>query len=211
MSETEPAQTFLVNPRGEATASTRTEAVAPYVCTGTVVMMRMTGRQLPVSPGFPLGDLQNHLNSRFELYTGSVAPCKSPNTDFSNAEAMQQVRERAIFRGSPGQLLLADPVSDRHIKIDFLPIPLNSTTPVEFSGSLPANPEQNRENCMADPNGAQCIRLVRARICLPESNDCGAVPYKTLVSFVPMPFGLPMSTTVVTAETLGLPPRVPPT
>jgi hypothetical protein len=139
------------------------------------------------------------------------AAALAANTDFSNTEAMRQVRERAIFRESPGQLLLADPISDRHIKIDFLTIPLNSTTPAEFSGSLPASPEQNRENCMADPNGAQCIRLVRARVCLPESNDCDAVPYKTLVSFVPMPFGLPLSTTVVTAETLGLPPRVPPT
>jgi hypothetical protein len=62
---------------------------------------------------------------------------------------------------------------------------------------------------MADPNAARCIRLVRVRICLPES-DCDPVPYQTLVSLVPMPFPLPVSTTSVTAETLGLPPRVPP-
>jgi hypothetical protein len=132
------------------------------------------------------------------------------NTNFSNPTAMQRLRERAIFRESPGLLMLADPISDEHIKIDYLSLPVSATVPIAFAGGLPANPEQNRENCMTDPNGAQCIRLVRVRICMPESNDCDAVPYKTLVSFIPLPFGLPISTTVVHAETLGLPPRLPP-
>ena len=76
-SDTVPAETYLINPRGEATASTRTEVVAPYVCTGTVDMVRMKDGQVPVSAPFPLGDLHHHLNSRFDIYTAPVAACKS--------------------------------------------------------------------------------------------------------------------------------------
>jgi len=76
-SDSEPAQSYLINPRGEATASTRTEVVAPYVCTGTVDMVRMKDGQVPVTSPFPLTDLHHHLNSRFELYTAPIAPCKS--------------------------------------------------------------------------------------------------------------------------------------
>lgn len=48
------------------------------------------------------------------------AAALATNTDFSNAAAMQAVRQRAIFRDSPGFLLFAQPVNDTHIIIDYM-------------------------------------------------------------------------------------------
>jgi hypothetical protein len=63
----------------------------------------------------------------------------------------------------------------------------------------------------SDPNAADCIQLVRVRICLPggASDVCDPVPYRTLASFVPFSFSLPSATTIARAETLGMPPGVP--
>lgn len=133
------------------------------------------------------------------------------NTDFSDATAMQEVRERAVSRNSPGLLALGDPITDQHVKIDYIHIPSNSTVPAPIAGALPANPQENRLNCARDLNAANCIRLVRVRICLSggSSNACERVPYRALVSLIPFSFPLPISTTIATAETLGLPPGTP--
>lgn len=133
------------------------------------------------------------------------------NTDFSDAAAMQVVRERAVFRSSPGILALGDPITDQHVKIDYIHIPLNSTVPTPIAGALPADPRENRLNCARDLHAANCIRLVRVRICLPGDNGsaCTPVPYKALVSLIPFSFPLPLSTTIATAETLGMPPGMP--
>lgn len=131
------------------------------------------------------------------------------NADFSKDANMQKVRERAIFRDSPGFLLFAEPVTDKHIAIDYLRIQKtgNSMTMVPIpSGTLPASPEVNFANCQTNPYGESCIRLVRVRVCETASaNDCEPVEYQTLVSLVPFTFGLPAAVTVVPAETLGLP------
>jgi len=137
------------------------------------------------------------------------------NTDFADANAMQRVREYSVLRNSPGFLAFADPVTDAHIRIDYLSITEEAGTltmsPIA-TGALPANPAQNRLVCMTDPNDAGCIRLVRVRVCLPDTgNNCDAVPYKTIVSLVKFPFPLPLSTTIANAETLGLAPGLPPT
>lgn len=133
------------------------------------------------------------------------------NTDFSNGAAMQRVREQAIFRDSPGVLLLSDPVSDRHIKIDYLRIPSGNTSMPVPIGTMPESPRANRINCTGTPYASNCIRLVRVRVCLPggDSDTCDPVPYRALVSLIPFTFPLPLSTTVATVETLGLPPGVP--
>lgn len=133
------------------------------------------------------------------------------NADFSDPTVMQHVRERAIFRNSPGILAFGDPISDQNVKIDYLQIPSSSNVPVSITGPLPASPQENRVNCARDPNAANCIRLVRVRICLPagSSNACDSVPYKVLFSLIPFSFRLPLSTTIASAETLGMPPGVP--
>ncbi|MCS0630493.1 pilus assembly protein TadG-related protein [Telluria mixta] len=72
--------TYLINPLsgpgagGAATSDIAT--VAPFVCTGTLGIARVTGGALSVSTPFPLSDLYLHLNSRFDSYSTAVtAPC----------------------------------------------------------------------------------------------------------------------------------------
>ncbi|MBD8631499.1 pilus assembly protein [Oxalobacteraceae sp. CFBP 8755] len=132
------------------------------------------------------------------------------NSDFSDATAMLNVRTHAVFRTTRGALLFADPITDDYVKIDYLHIPATSD-PVPIGTGMPASPQQNRINCTSNPNAANCIQLVRVRICLPGSVSgvCDPVPYQTLTSFVPFSFGLPTATTIARAETLGMPPGVP--
>ena len=141
------------------------------------------------------------------------AAALAAHTDFSDAGAMQRVRERAIFRDSPGYLAFAQPVTDAHINIDYLAITRNGaslvTTPIT-AGTLPASPTRNQEICMSNPNDAGCIRLVRVRMCLPGGGQCVPIPYVSIVSLIPLPFPLPVATTIVTAETLGRPAGVAP-
>ena len=132
------------------------------------------------------------------------------NTDFTDAAAMTRVRTLAVFRTTPGMLAFADPISDAHVKIDYLQIPATAN-PAPIGTGLPESPQQNRINCTSNPNAANCIQLVRVRICRPggASDACDPVPYQTLASFIPFSFGLPTATTIARAETLGMPPGVP--
>lgn len=136
------------------------------------------------------------------------AAAAAVSTDFSDSTALHQVQQKAIFRDNAGMLAFADPVTDAHIRIDYLSIARSagalSMVPVT---SMPSTPAQNRLNCAADPNGASCIRLVRVRVCATggaAAPDCDEVPYKTIVSLIPFRFALPISTTIMPAESLGL-------
>lgn len=136
------------------------------------------------------------------------AAALATNTDFSDGPAMQRVRERALFRSSPGFLMFAEPVSDAHVNIDYMAIVQDGTNLVTRripTGSLPDNPAHNQEICMNNPYDEGCIRLVRVRICRSAGADCDPVPYQSIVSLVPIPFPLPVSTTIANAETLGRP------
>ena len=132
------------------------------------------------------------------------------SSDFNDPTAMLNVRTHAVFRTTRGALLFADPISDDYVKIDYLYIPATAN-PAPIGTSLPASPRQNRINCTSNPNAANCIQLVRVRICLPggTSDVCDPVPYQPLASFVPFSFSLPTATTIARAETLGMPPGVP--
>lgn len=141
------------------------------------------------------------------------------NTDFTDGNAMQQVRAKAVFRTSAGFLMFGQPVTDAYVKIDYLQVRrdgANLTMVPIPAASLPASPAANYLNCLNDPNstnpaGKVCIRLVRARVCQPGgSDDCAPVRYQTLVSLIALPFNLPFSTTIANAETLGKPESLPP-
>lgn len=141
------------------------------------------------------------------------AAALAATTDFSSSSAMQAVRRQAIFRDSPGPLAFAQPITDDYIKIDYMSIQKAGSTltmtPIP-SGSLPSSPAANYATCVKDRYASNCIRLVRVRVCEPdEGQACTRAPYQTLVSMIPLSFGLPESTTIVTAETLGLPGGVP--
>jgi len=140
------------------------------------------------------------------------AAAQASSTDFTNGAAMQKVREGAVFRTAPGTLMFADPVTDAHVRIDYLAITNDGaglkTAPVH---TLPTSPDDNYQICMTDPHDAGCIRMVRVRICQPGTGEaCEAVPYRPMLTLVPFPLTLPPSTTIVVAETLGRPAGLPP-
>lgn len=130
-------------------------------------------------------------------------------TDFTDTNAMDQLRRKAIFRATSGGLAFGAPISEQHVVIDYLALESHSDgsqaqVPIS-SASLPGCPARNRLVCTADAGSSSCIRFVRVRICQPGSN-CSPVPYETIVPLVSLPVTLPLSTTIVKAESLGYSP-----
>jgi len=128
-------------------------------------------------------------------------------SDFSDPAVMAEVRQAAVLRDTPGTLLLGAPVSDAHIRIDYLSLARNGSgaltmTPIT-AADMPACPARARVNCVANPNGASCIRLVRARLCAPGGSDCDPVPYQPMLPLSGLGFSLPAAATVAKAESLG--------
>jgi hypothetical protein len=152
-----------------------------------------------------------YMFNTLQMVTQRAAQLAS-NADFSNGAAMNAVRQRAIFRDSPGLLAAGAPVSDAHVRIDYLSL---SGAGVKMaavtSATMPVCPANNRVNCMRDPYGASCVRLVRVRICDPaDTGQCRNVHYQALFSFLDIPITLPKATSIVNAETLGaLPGQAP--
>jgi Flp pilus assembly protein TadG len=128
---------------------------------------------------------------------------------------LAQVRHDAVFRSSPGNLVLAPPVTSEHVRIDYLALTRDSSsamslTPIPES-LLPSCPGQNRQVCTNNPNAPNCIRFVRVRICDPATaSECIAARSGSLVSLVA--FGIPLhkATTIARVETLGYQPGTPP-
>jgi hypothetical protein len=131
------------------------------------------------------------------------------NADYSDAAAMSGVRRRAIFRDSAGTLTLGAPVTDAHVRIDYLSLSdaAGATITEIPTASLPSCPANNRVACMQNPYGSSCIRMVRARICDPaDTGQCVRVAYQPMFSFIAIPLNLPRAPAVRTVETLGAPP-----
>jgi hypothetical protein len=138
--------------------------------------------------------------------TRSVANAAA-NIDFRSTSTLDVVRQKAIFRDSPGLLPFGDPVSDQNIRIDYLAITQSGNalamTPIA-TAALPGCPARNRQNCMENQYGGSCIRLVRARVCKNGSaGACEPVQYQALFPLVNLNVSLPMSSTIVQAESLG--------
>lgn len=139
------------------------------------------------------------------------------NISWEDSDALDRAKQRAIFRDSEGTLAFGAPITDKHILIDYLYL-TRPAGPVVMSpvpsNLMPACPGRNRHNCLTAPYGdtagagEACIRLVRARICKPNT-ACEPVPYQSLLSFIGFNVALPTSTTVVSAETLGYKPGDP--
>ncbi|WP_426178357.1 TadE/TadG family type IV pilus assembly protein [Massilia sp. TWR1-2-2] len=127
-------------------------------------------------------------------------------TNFADADAMQYVRQKAIFRTSSGPLVLADQITDGHVRVDYMALVRSGNLQVLTAVStLPATPMINRSTCIADPNDANCIRFVRVRLCgSGAGNVCNPIPYSLLVPIIPVQLSVPVATTIVTAESFGL-------
>jgi Flp pilus assembly protein TadG len=134
------------------------------------------------------------------------AAIAAANTDVRNTAALAAVREQAMFRTGPGLLTMGAPITDAHVRIDYLALAgPNSAmmTPVATT-ALPNCPVNNRVTCMQNLYAPACIRLVRVRICDPASAaTCERVPYQSLLSFSRLPFRLPVAASIVSAESLG--------
>ena len=211
--------------------------VGPYVCTGQLGMPRVTGGALTVGRPFPLAPLFNQFNSRFDQYTGalcsySTAPpdtnirqyafgAAGSGTPWMSVAPAGQVAQSTTVNGKlwtvadplpqpPGTTrpILGAPVTDEHIRIDYLALSGAGGTMSEIpAASLPSCPANNRVTCMQNPYGPSCIRLVRARLCDPaDTGQCVRVAYQPLFSFIAVPLSLPSAPAVMTVETLGAPP-----
>lgn len=130
------------------------------------------------------------------------------NIAFTNGDALNLARKRAVFNEETGVLPFGHPITWQHIRIEYLFLgPAGGGRELQLipAGSMPASPAQNRVNCTANPFGINCIRAVQVRICR-EGNTagvCTAVPYETLMPLMNLPISLPRSLTIVTAESLG--------
>lgn len=126
-----------------------------------------------------------------------------------SAQVLRGIRADAVFRADPGVLPLGDPVTDEYVRIDFLALVADSAgrTSMAPVTSVSACPARNRVECMNDPNGASCIRFVRARICVPgAAGTCQAATYQPIFPLVSFPLRLPVSTTIAPVESLGYQP-----
>ncbi len=122
-------------------------------------------------------------------------------TDFSRPEALAALRRTALFRDGfgDGPLPLVPNLGPDQVRIEYLTSAMVPVSPV------PGCPQQNVRNCTLDPEGAGCIRFVRASICAGPAGGCDALPYQPLTGIVPglAGFALPLSSTVQKAESLG--------
>jgi hypothetical protein len=135
------------------------------------------------------------------------AAMDAANSAFDPA-SMEAVRRRAMFSDPNGNLILGFPVTPAHLKIDYLSVTGGaggSTLGTQVVSALPSCPAENATNCLTDPYGASCIRLVQVRICQPtEGAECAAVPYQSVFPFIDLSMvTLPRATTIVPAQTLG--------
>jgi hypothetical protein len=81
-------ENFVVNPfappgKVGSAGPTSPEIVGPYVCAGTMSMARVTGGAITVARPFPLAALVEHLNSRFDKYTGGACARSGAPPDFN--------------------------------------------------------------------------------------------------------------------------------
>lgn len=128
-------------------------------------------------------------------------------TDFSNAAAMATLRQRAMFRDSPGWLPLGGAINGAYLRIEYLSASMAGTLQ-QVTLSAGMTPRTNLAACINDPYGAGCIRFVRVRLCLPSTDgSCSPVPYEPLfMVFAVAGLRLPLSTVMMRAESLGYQP-----
>lgn len=135
------------------------------------------------------------------------AAAMAANSRF-DADTLNTIRQQALFTDVNGNLALGAPITPAYLKIDYLSLSRDSTTgalTAQPASPMPTCPASNMLNCLTNPYGPSCVRLVRVRICDPNGQDeCTAVPYQTLFPLVNLSLlKLPRSETVVPAQSLG--------
>lgn len=143
------------------------------------------------------------------------AASEAASTNFRDPAALDAIRYAAVLRSSAGELPLGTPVTDRHVRIDYLSLQRNADGSLSRQridpGNLPASPATNRQICHQNPYAATCIRFVQAQICNPAvAGACERVVFQMVLPLVSLPIPLPRASTTASAESLGyLPGQVP--
>jgi len=124
-----------------------------------------------------------------------------------DSDGMARIRQYAVFRNSPGNLVLANPVTDKHIRLDYLRFDLS----VIPQGSWSDDASANRQICMMNPRAPTCIRFVQVRVCDLEATDqCNSVTSHMLLPMLNLQVPFHRATTIVPVESLGYVPGTPP-
>lgn len=121
-------------------------------------------------------------------------------------DTQNSIRRRALFAGSDGNLVLGRPITFEHLQLEYLSLSRTGTGALAMQpiSAMPADPVQNRLNCLANPYADNCIRFVRVRVCQPGAANCTPVPYEMLFPLVNLTgLVLPRSTTTAPARTMG--------
>lgn len=130
-----------------------------------------------------------------------------------DSATIDTVRKQALFADANGNLQLGDPITSAHLKIDYLSLSRDSTGALTAQPTLPmpSCPATNKVNCLMNPYGPSCIRLVRVRVCDPNGDgDCTPVSYKMLFPLVDLSLlKLPISQTIAPAQSMGYTGSVP--
>ena len=79
---------FVINPIDPpgtigSSSNTSPAVVGPFVCSGTIPSQGLLAGQVPVSRPFPLASLYEHLNSRFDQYSGGYCKFRSAPPDLN--------------------------------------------------------------------------------------------------------------------------------
>jgi hypothetical protein len=117
---------------------------------------------------------------------------------------------RAMYLPAAGKtLLLGGGIGEGHLRVDYLKY--DAATPVAFD-KVPACLALNTANCLDDPHGDSCVRFVRVRLCVPDSDPCGRVPYEPMVGLPginQLRVSMPMFTAIAPLGTMGQPSACP--
>lgn len=130
----------------------------------------------------------------------------------TDTDGISAVRQHAIFRDSPGGLMLAPPVTDEHIRLSYLRFDLS----VIPQAAWPADATANRQICMMNSRAPNCIRFVQAEVCdTATANACDHVGAQMILPLIDLRVPLHRATTIVPVESFGyvrgtLPPAPPP-
>lgn len=136
----------------------------------------------------------------------------SSTSNPGSAAGYDAIRYKAIFRTSPGGLMLMPELTDKSVRIDYLAVVRDSSgaySTQEIPGGLiSSDPAQNRHNCVVDPYAANCIRFVRVRICDPQNTaTCEPMKFKPMLNFFSFEIPLPTATTISKSQSFGYTPN----
>jgi hypothetical protein len=118
----------------------------------------------------------------------------------TDTAALASLKQDAVFRSSPGELLLGPPITDSYVRIEYLAHDLS----VIPASSLPSCAATNQQTCMANPRSDNCIHFVQVQVCDPSNTStCVSAQSHAMFPLVNLPIPLPKALTISPVETLG--------